>query len=727
MSHSAAEAHLVTEGGISLTRRRQIVDLSAFDDLRSSLDHRVGGVFESRYAHAGRYTERNIGFADPLLRLTARQSEVVIDLLEDAAQSVFECLRSALNDIFSVRTRTKTIRQVCVAFAPPPTPEAEETRTRIESPFDVIRVILDLLKLEDDNLLGLYGAFGYDTVFYFEASLRRRLARPPGQREYVLYLPGAVLETSPDLEFAVRTSYDFEPTAVPIPTEIWNGSAPNDTHIEETPDDVKTTDFATGIQEARHAFARGDLFEVVLSQEFAREFAGRPSDVHARLLKQNPAPYAAHLNLGGGEHLVISSPEMYLRVRGSTIESAPIAGTVARGESAIEDFQNLRELLLSDKDDAELMMCTDVDRNDKARVAEPGSISVIGHREVEVASRVMHTVEHITAKLRSDTTALDAFISHMWAVTVTGAPKLAAMQFIEDTETSPRAWYSGAFGRLLCNGDVDTGITIRAIHIKKRNARVRVGNSLLARSVTSNEIAELRLKAAAMLDALNDPAEDPRRPEMRPRVASRGIRTLLVDHEDSFVHTLGDYLRRSGCEVTTIRSPRGHGISDGELLDIAPEFICLSPGPGSPDEFRIARTLEYAIRRGVPVFGLCLGMQAIGEHAGGTLKQLAMPAHGVRSVVHREVASELLRDLPMSFEAGRYHSLHIEEASLPHRGLVTARTEDGTVMAIESSLNYLYGVQFHPESIMSAASNHGQSIVNRAVRLAQRSHTAVAS
>lgn len=713
---SLAEVRLFTDGGISVGRRREILPPFAFDQLRSSVDDRLGGVFESRYAHAGRYSERSVGFVDPLLRLTAVRSVVSVELLDRSATGVFAHLSAALSDNLSrAVSLTVSATQVVVAFAPPMAPAVEETRTRVASPFDVVRAILDFFRLEGDNLLGLYGAFGYDSVFYFETSIKRRMKRREDQRDFVLYVPRSVLVTYPDMDYVVRTSYDFRtPEGHPASDGgVRRGPVGESAAAGENSSSVM--DFASGIAKAQDAFARGDLFEVVLSQVFDRRFEGRPSEIHARLLTQNQSPYASHLNLGGGEHLVISSPEMYLRVKGTTIESAPIAGTVSRGGSAIEDFRNLRDLLLSDKDDAELMMCTDVDRNDKARVSEPGSIVVVGHREVEIASRVMHTVEHITATLRRDKTSLDAFISHMWAVTVTGAPKIAAMQFIEDTESSPRGWYSGAFGRLLFNGDIDSGSTIRAIHLTGTTARVRVGNSLLARSVTSNELAECHLKAAALLDAL-DCAPVGLRPPVR--VTPRAVRTVLIDHEDSFVHTLGDYLRRGGCNVTTIRSVRGRGVDDDDLLDLAPDFICLSPGPGSPNEFHINRTLEYARRQGVPVFGVCLGMQAIGEYLGGALRQLPTPAHGVRSVVHREVQSELLADLPDAFEVGRYHSLHIDEASLSDRGLVSARSEDGIVMAIESPRNNLFGVQFHPESIMSATSSHGQTIVDRAVRLA---------
>ena len=152
---------------------------------------------------------------------------------------------------------------------------------------------------------------------------------------------------------------------------------------------------------------------------------------------------------------------MYVRVTGGRrVETCPISGTIRRGKNAIEDEAQIRKLLNSAKDEAELTMCSDVDRNDKSRVCVPGSVKVIGRRQIEMYSRLIHTVDHIEGILREDMDALDAFLSHTWAVTVTGAPKRWAMQFIEDHEKSPRAWYGGAIGAVLFNGDMNTGLTL---------------------------------------------------------------------------------------------------------------------------------------------------------------------------------------------------------------------------------------------------------------------------
>ena len=179
--------------------------------------------------------------------------------------------------------------------------------------------------------------------------------------------------------------------------------------------------YARVVEDARERFARGDLFEVVPSHVFYGRCAS-PAAFYELLRQRNPAPYEFLFNLGEGEYLVGASPEMYVRVSGDRVETCPIAGTIARGADTLEDAANIATLLGSAKEESELTMCTDVDRNDKARVCVPGSVRVIGRRQIEMYSRLIHTVDHIEGRLRPGFDAFDAFLTHMWAFTVTGAP-----------------------------------------------------------------------------------------------------------------------------------------------------------------------------------------------------------------------------------------------------------------------------------------------------------------
>ncbi|MEP7025056.1 MAG: anthranilate synthase component I, partial [Actinomycetota bacterium] len=585
----------------------------------------------------------------------------------------------------------------------------------------------------------LYGAFGYDLAFQFEP-VRPRIERDPAQRDLVLHLPDELYVVDRKRETALRYSYEFlfagqstrglpratastAGTAAPVAGAGRDGSVT----AGELPPDPVPGEYARMVERARERFARGDLFEVVPGHVFHAR-CGSPAVFYERLRQRNPAPYEFFLNLGEQEYLVGASPEMYVRVTGTRVETCPISGTIARGAGPLEDADNIRTLLNSSKDESELTMCTDVDRNDKSRICEPGSVAVIGRKQIEMYSRLIHTVDHVEGRLRPGFDALDAFLTHMWAVTVTGAPKAWAMQFIEDHETSQRRWYGGAVGMIGVDGGMSTGLTLRTARVSGGVAEVRVGATLLFDSDPAAEEAETHLKASALLGVLRDSEREAATGS--PYQASplgaggataglgdtgqpgAGLRVLLVDHQDSFVHTLAGYFREHGAEVTTLRA----GFPAALLDEYAPDLVVLSPGPGRPSDFGCDGLLGELDTRGLPAFGVCLGLQAMVEHAGGELGLLAEPAHGKPGqVLVRD--GGLLAGLPAEFTAGRYHSLHAREEQVKGGFTVTALTPDGVVMAIEDGAAGRWGVQFHPESILTASGRAGHQVVANVLRL----------
>ena len=303
----------------------------------------------------------------------------------------------------------------------------------------------------------------------------------------------------------------------------------------------------------------------------------------------------------------------------------------------------------------------------------------------------------------------------MWAVTVTGAPKTWAMQFIEDHEETPRRWYGGAVGKVGFDGSMNTGLTLRTAHITGGIAAVRAGATLLYDSVPAAEEKETQIKARALLETLDEASRiafgAAAEPE-RVRVTTRGYhpRVLLVDHQDSFVHTLGDYFRQQGAEVTTLR----FGFSPALLDSYAPDLVVMSPGPGRPADFGCAALLDEVYARNLPTFGVCLGLQAMVEHAGGALSLLPEPAHGKPGLV-RISGGSLLTGLSGEFTAGRYHSLYAPPGEVRGGFAVTAslRSPDGAdvVMAIEDDEAGRWAVQFHPESILTAFGRSGHQII----------------
>jgi anthranilate synthase len=342
---------------------------------------------------------------------------------------------------------------------------------------------------------------------------------------------------------------------------------------------------------------------------------------------------------------------------------------------------------------------------------------VIGRRQIEMYSRLIHTVDHIEGRLRPGFDALDAFLTHMWAVTVTGAPKTWAMQFIEDHEETPRRWYGGAVGYVGFDGSMNTGLTLRTAQIKDGVAGVRAGATLLYDSDPDAEEKETLLKARALLEALSASSQPVTEPVAGPApvLDGEGLKVLLVDYQDSFVNTLADYFRQHGATVTTLR----FGFPEKILDDLAPDLVVLSPGPGRPSDFDTTTLLKAIDVRGLPSFGVCLGLQAMVEHAGGELALLAYPQHGKPGRVQISGGS-VLAGLPSEFTAARYHSLHTTSDLIGAGDFeITAATADGVVMAIEDPARKRWAVQFHPESILTAAGGAGHQIIANVLRLAK--------
>jgi anthranilate synthase len=696
----------VTHGGIRITREICNRDYRPADTaLAEALDARRGVLFSSSFEFPGRYTRWDMGFVDPPLVFIARGRRFSVDALNERGRILLRPVAQMLGRLPA--TRIEGLCRDAVSGEVEETSQrfAEENRSRQPSVFSVLRGLVDLFGSSEDQHLGLYGAFGYDLVFQFEP-MQLRLPRPEDQRDLVLYLPDDILIVDHMRQVAASCRYDFEiegtattglpRSTVPAPYRLDNMPARRPIESDHGPGD-----YAALVGRAKQAFVRGDLFEVVCGQLLADACAEAPSTVFHRLRQANPAPYGALINLGEGEFLVSASPEMYVRVEGRRIETCPISGTIARGRDPVEDAERIRELLNSVKDESELTMCTDVDRNDKSRVCVPGTVRVIGRRQIELYSRLIHTVDHVDGVLAEEFDALDGFLSHAWAVTVTGAPKRWAIRFIENEERSSRRWYGGAIGRVTFDGNMNTGLTLRTIRMKDGVAEVRAGATLLYDSDPDAEEAETRLKAAAMFTAIRGPkAAAAAAPTLSAAAVGRGRRVLLIDHEDSFVHTLANYIRTTGAEVATMRPDLARAeLRQGDNHDL----VVLSPGPGRPSDFAMAKTLDLLVPRQLPVFGVCLGLQGIVEYFGGSLAVLDVPMHGKPSLV-RARGGRLLRELPSEFTVGRYHSLHAHRNTLPPELSVTAETEDAVVMPIAA-------VQFHPESVMTLQVEIGMPII----------------
>ncbi|MEO1377603.1 MAG: anthranilate synthase [Cyanobacteria bacterium J06635_10] len=709
-----------TQGGIFVSRSVTNTSIdSAIEEVLMRLDAQRGGLLASSYEYPGRYKRWAIGFVNPPLEIVTRDRTFTITAHNERGQVLLVYLGVIHSNNPYIENINQEDNYISGSIKATQRLFSEEERSRQPSVFSIIREIISAFFSHLDENLGLYGALGYDLVFQFE-QMPKQLERESDQRDLVLYLPDELLVVDYHLQKAFRIQYDFvtkNGSTRDLPRKgdaiDYRGKRLNVTQGS----DHAPGEYEQQVTKALDYFRRGDLFEVVPSQCFSETCEKSPTELFRTLRKINPSPYGFIFNLGG-EYLIGASPEMFVRVDGKRVETCPISGTIRRGESAIDDAAQIQKLLNSRKDESELTMCTDVDRNDKSRICEPGSVRVIGRRQIELYSHLIHTVDHVEGILKPEFDALDAFLTHLWAVTVTGAPKRWAMQFLEENERSARRWYGGAVGGFNFRGGLNTGLILRTIRLQDSIAQVRVGATVLYDSDPEAEAQETITKGSALFQALNrtnhkevdlSTISQYGIAEAKP---AGGKNVLLIDYEDSFVHTLANYIRQTGAAVTTLR----HGFPESVFDEQKPDLVVLSPGPGKPSDFKLDLAIAACKKRHIPLFGVCLGLQGIVEAHGGKLGILDYPQHGKISLVNVvDNDSVAFKDLPQSFEVGRYHSLYALQDSLPEELKVTALSEDGIIMGIEHKTLPIAAVQFHPESIMTLFGGVGLQIVTNIV------------
>ena len=276
---------------------------------------------------------------------------------------------------------------------------------------------------------------------------------------------------------------------------------PRESIADAMESDFTQSEFEAAVDRAKEYIEAGDAFQIVLSQCFTRTVEARPFEVYRALRTLNPSPYLFYLEWADTA-LIGSSPETMVRVQDRRATVRPIAGTRRRGTDAAEDKALEEDLLGDEKELAEHRMLVDLGRNDVGRVAQFGTVDVSRLEEVERYSHVMHIVSQVEGELRDDLNAVDAFCAGFPAGTVSGAPKIRAMEIIDELERSRRGIYAGAVGYLDFAGNLDTCIAIRTLLIHKGIARAQAGAGIVADSVPEREYFETIHKASALYDAI---------------------------------------------------------------------------------------------------------------------------------------------------------------------------------------------------------------------------------
>ncbi|MGF1743130.1 anthranilate synthase component 1 [Vibrio profundum] len=455
---------------------------------------------------------------DAAVRIECRGQQIVFEALSDNGQRLVDVLvHNISNDAsFSVKGPTLTLR-----FNEPDCGLDEDSRLQQASSFDALRLVQHSFDLSDHNKHALFlgGLFAYDLVANFESI--GEVTAENSCPDYVFYVAESLLVIDHQTQSShIQTSL-FEPTQT-IREQIFARTAelaaqcdtptdlPTPERLNNVPVsvDISDSEFCQSVTTLKQYVVQGDIFQVVPSRKFTLACPS-PLSAYKKLKVQNPSPYMFYMQ----DRLFTlfgASPESALKYETSTnqVEIYPIAGTRARGKTSdgqIDldlDGRIELELRLDKKENAEHMMLVDLARNDVARISQPGTRHLADLLKVARYSHVMHLVSRVVGQLRSDLDALHAYQASMNMGTLTGAPKIRAMQLIRQTEKTRRGSYGGAVGYLTGEGSLDTCIVIRSAYVENGIAQVQAGAGVVLDSEPQAEADETRAKAQAVISAI---------------------------------------------------------------------------------------------------------------------------------------------------------------------------------------------------------------------------------
>ena len=390
------------------------------------------------------------------------------------------------------------------------------------SPISVIQQLMEQFKSSSLPHLprlcsGLTGYFGYDCIQYFE-KIACANEDELGIEDCHLMVPEEVIvfdHTQNKVHIVINTIPELEQNTYTaaikkiehLATEIINSDTFNHTMKQikqnsplEFVSNTSYESYCKSVEKIKDYIKNGDAFQVVLSQRFSAQYDGHPLAVYSELRNINPSPYMYFIKFDECS-VVGASPEMLVRVENGKVETCPIAGTRPRGKDIESEKEIINDLIHDEKEVAEHTMLVDLGRNDIGRVCKFGSVKVKNLMHIEKYSHVMHMVTNVEGEIREDVSALDALKAVFPAGTVSGAPKVRAMEIIEELETLKRGVYAGAIGYISLDGNMDVCIAIRTAVFKNNRIYIQAGGGIVADSVPENEYMESVNKAGALMDA----------------------------------------------------------------------------------------------------------------------------------------------------------------------------------------------------------------------------------
>ncbi len=470
-----------------------------------------------------KYGEKSIGSADPCLKVQGTGSEFEIAALNSLGENFLEFIKPGLGFVKDIEFSKDSIKGTLSVAAGN---VSEEERLRLKTHADILRAISFAFKPSQKPFTpysGLFGAISYDFIDQFEklpANRQDKLNDPDyellfldnlfhvdHEKQKYSFVANALLttdDTGPVYEKCLKRIDAME--------KILSKEIPESKKVSkkvEIQTDVSDKEYAEIVEKMKEHITAGDVFQIVPSRTFSTKVSAEPLDIYSKLRELNPSPYMFYFRNQLGI-LLGSSPETFLKVEGGkekTIEIRPIAGTRRRGivNGKIDEKLDLeleKELRADEKELAEHTMLVDLARNDVARVSKPGTRHVDKLHIVERYSHVMHLVSSVHGTLKPELDALHAYLASMNMGTLTGAPKIKAMELLRKYEKNKRGFYGGSVGYFTPSGDFDSCIVIRSMRIKKGEAFIRAGAGIVFDSVPKKEAAETTAKAQSCISAI---------------------------------------------------------------------------------------------------------------------------------------------------------------------------------------------------------------------------------
>lgn len=443
---------------------------------------------------------------DAIAKITGKINTFQITSLNQRGEEALKKISKKIQDISDSFIENKT--SISGEIFRPSSVIEEHERSQQKNICSVIKIFLEEFRSEEKTLMGLYGAMGYDFVRLFE-DLDQDFDQDgrTNDFQFMLFESFIFFDHIKESAHIIVQRENIEEAQIAIKEiekniESQLKEEPLSFKVEEQEFALSEHEYVEMVKKAQVMIREGDLFQIVLSNRLEGRFKGNPLALYKAYRDHNPSPYLFYYDFGG-EQLVGASPEMMIRYEEGRVHLRPIAGTIHRGEDAIQDHDQMLALLNNPKERAELDMLIDLGRNDLSRICKPG-IEIDDYRFVEKYSRVMHTVAHLSGELKNGFTGLDALVSCLNAGTLTGAPKVQAMRTIDELEGKSRGYYGGCLGQFSFSGEVDTTILIRTAHLEDGHLRYQSGAGIVYDSDPQKEYQETIHKAQAFLDVIQN-------------------------------------------------------------------------------------------------------------------------------------------------------------------------------------------------------------------------------